>query len=272
MLPIRLFANALRQEMDRSYTHCVYLSARVVLERQLNKLVAATRNKASALFSTGAIHLDHLLRTYGHRPMTIVCDQQGGRGHYGSLLRLMFEEWSLEVLEEREGFADYRMFRPSGGDDHSVRIIFREKAEVGCMPVALASMLSKYLREALMRRFNAFWLRAAARSRADGGILQRRGEIPERHSGETAADGNRGRGINSLPLKPQSPPDSQVYCEATLTYRMRVSYSAVSSSFFSSSEIFPLVLASRIPSISIWCLAMSRLICGSDPRGARSPR
>ena len=38
-----------------------------------------------------------------------------------------------------------------------MRILFREKAEAQCMPVALASMLSKYLRESLMRRFNSFW-------------------------------------------------------------------------------------------------------------------
>ena len=31
------------------------------------------------------------------------------------------------------------------------------KAEAQCLPVAVASMLSKYLREMLMRRFNAFW-------------------------------------------------------------------------------------------------------------------
>ena len=37
----------------------------VVLERQLNRMIAATRNKASALFSTAAIHIDHLLRTFG---------------------------------------------------------------------------------------------------------------------------------------------------------------------------------------------------------------
>ncbi|MGH7177038.1 MAG: hypothetical protein ACREJC_06650, partial [Tepidisphaeraceae bacterium] len=37
------------------------------------------------------------------------------------------------------------------------RLAFCEKAEAQSMPVAIASMLSKYLREALMRRFNAFW-------------------------------------------------------------------------------------------------------------------
>ena len=39
-----------------------------------------------------------------------------------------------------------------------MRIFFREKAEADSLPVAVASMLSKYLREAMMRRFNAFWL------------------------------------------------------------------------------------------------------------------
>ena len=47
--------------------------ARVVLEGQLNRMMAATRNKASTLFSTGAIHLDHLDRkstrlNSSHRP------------------------------------------------------------------------------------------------------------------------------------------------------------------------------------------------------------
>jgi hypothetical protein len=152
-MPLRLFANALRNEMARTRTRCVYLAARVVLERRLNQLIRATRNKASVLSSTTAIHLDYLLRTFGHRPMTIFCDRHGGREHYGSLLRQMFEEWSLEVLRERDGHSEYWLTRAGNG----VRIIFREKAETQCLAVALASMLSKYLRETLMRRFNAFW-------------------------------------------------------------------------------------------------------------------
>ena len=38
-----------------------------------------------------------------------------------------------------------------------MRIIFTEKAEMQAMPVAIASMLCKYLRECLMHRFNRFW-------------------------------------------------------------------------------------------------------------------
>jgi hypothetical protein len=152
-LPIRLFANALKTEMDKAATRCCYLSARVVTERRLNDLIHATHNKGSALFSTSAIHLDQLLKKFGDKGLVIFCDRQGGRSHYGGLLRLMFEEWSLEIIEEKESRAEYRLLQ----HDNVVRILFCEKAEAQCLPVAVASMLSKYIREALMVRFNAFW-------------------------------------------------------------------------------------------------------------------
>jgi hypothetical protein len=151
--PIRLLANALRIEMNRQKTQCVHLAARVMLERQFNRQLAATRNKGSTLFSTAAIHMDHLIRTFGDQGLVIFCDRQGGREHYGALLRLMFDEWTLEIIEERDASSDYNLHR----GPHAVRILFREKAESQCLPVALASMLSKYLRESLMHRFNAFW-------------------------------------------------------------------------------------------------------------------
>ena len=151
--PVQIFANALRQEMDRTSTRCVHLRAQVVFERRFNQMLNATRNKGSTLFSVAATHLDHLLQTYGERGLVIVCDRQGGREHYGQLLRLMFPEWSLEIDCEKDGNSEYRLHRGS----HCVRLIFKEKAEADCLPVAVASMLSKYLREAMMRRFNAFW-------------------------------------------------------------------------------------------------------------------
>ena len=42
---IRGFANALRLEMMTQRTHCLYLGARMVLERELNRQIEATRNK-----------------------------------------------------------------------------------------------------------------------------------------------------------------------------------------------------------------------------------
>ena len=152
-VPVKLVAKALREHMESASVRCVRLAARVVLERQLNRMIEATRNKGSMLFSVSAIHLSDLLNEFGDQGLLIVCDRQGGREHYGQLLRLMFEDWALEVNREQDGYADYTLRR----GPHAVRLVFREKAEAQCMSVALASMLSKYLREALMRRFNAYW-------------------------------------------------------------------------------------------------------------------
>jgi hypothetical protein len=150
---VRIPANALAVEMRKTGIACVHYAARVLCEKQYNVMLSATRNKASTLFSISSIHLDHLLSVYGNDGLTIVCDRQGGRQHYGSLLRLMFGEWSMEVTLETEPLSEYRLRQGTS----EVRIIFREQGEQFALPTAAASMLSKYLREALMRRFNAFW-------------------------------------------------------------------------------------------------------------------
>ncbi len=63
----------------------------------------------SALFSFAAIHLDELIRKFADRGLVIVCDRQGGREHYGGLLRLMFEDWELSIESESEELSDYRL-------------------------------------------------------------------------------------------------------------------------------------------------------------------
>jgi hypothetical protein len=82
-LAIKILANALRQEMRKASVSCVHLSARVVLEGELNRMFNDTRNKGAALFSIAAIHLDHLLRAFGQRGLIIFCDRQGGASTTG---------------------------------------------------------------------------------------------------------------------------------------------------------------------------------------------
>lgn len=153
VLPIRLFAKSFKQEIIHSETHLAYLRGRVVLEEPLNKLFDATRNKANASFSFVAWHMDQLMRLFAGEGLVIVCDRQGGRCHYASVLQMMFEEWSLEITREEESYCEYRLTR--GGV--VVPVIFAEKAEAKAMPVALASMISKYLRESMMNRLNMWW-------------------------------------------------------------------------------------------------------------------
>jgi hypothetical protein len=149
----RISANFYHRESQLASVACVHYRAHVLLERQFNDMCGKTRNKASALFSLVVRHIDSLLNNFSNEPLHIVCDRQGGRSYYGNLLRLMFEEWSLEILSEAESCSEYRLTNGS----RAALITFCEKGESISLPTAAASMLAKYTREALMTRFNAFW-------------------------------------------------------------------------------------------------------------------
>lgn len=150
---LAIASNVARVELATARAGVVHLHAHVVPESRLNQMFAATRNKAATSFSFVARHLDALLTRFSDQDLVIVCDRQGGREHYGPLLRQMFEAWSLEVLAESPARSDYRLSQ----GDRSATLIFAEKAESLSISVALASMLAKYLREATMHRFNAYW-------------------------------------------------------------------------------------------------------------------
>lgn len=144
--------NAFGAGLDGAGVRIVHMAAKIVPEQRLNQLFAATRNKSSVLFSLSAMHIDALLRKFGNQNLILHCDRQGGREHYGRLLQMMFPDWALTVVKEEESCSHYEL-----GTDPKVQIIFREKAESQWLPVAAASMIAKYMREALMERFNAFW-------------------------------------------------------------------------------------------------------------------
>ena len=150
----QIATNALRFELSRAGVAIEHVAAKVVLERRLNAMFDQTRNKSAALFSLAAMHLDELIRMFSDQGLVVVCDRQGGREHYGALLRLMFDDWHLQIDHESEERSAYRLAR----GDRVVRILFTMEAERKCFSTAVASMLGKYLRELLMSGFNAFWL------------------------------------------------------------------------------------------------------------------
>lgn len=149
----RISSNAYQLECEKAQTSCVYYSAHVMPERQFNDMILRTRNKASTSFHWVASHIHTLLHRFSDQNLVIVCDRQGGRENYAPLLRLMFEDWSLQVVEETPPRSEYRLVN----GQRSARVLFCEKAETIALSVAAASMLAKYLREALMRRFNRYW-------------------------------------------------------------------------------------------------------------------
>jgi len=77
-----------------------------------------------------------------------ICDKHGGRNRYGELLSSVFGGQRVEHLEEGRPMSRYRM--------NEMEFRFQTKAEEH-FPVAVASMVSKYVREVAMLEFNAWW-------------------------------------------------------------------------------------------------------------------
>jgi len=89
----------------------------------------------------------------GAEPVSFVIDKHGGRNQYSALLQHALEESMVLAREETANRSHYEAV----GLKRNVTVTFTPRADSHNFCVALASMVSKYLREALMHEFNRFW-------------------------------------------------------------------------------------------------------------------
>jgi ribonuclease HII len=128
------------------------LVSRPVFPRQFNELLDRHESKGSALSNITLELIREVMEPLEGGPISVICDKHGGRDHYSQLLSEFFPDYLIEVHGENRLQSVYR-FGPAG---HRVEVRFSAKAEC-YLPVALASMASKYLRELAMRAFNEYW-------------------------------------------------------------------------------------------------------------------
>lgn len=88
-------------------------------------------------------------------PLHVVIDKHGGRNTYAALLQHALPEGIVVAREEGNARSVYDVL----GLPTELRITIQPRADGEHFCVALASMVSKYVRELLMGEFNAFWLR-----------------------------------------------------------------------------------------------------------------
>jgi ribonuclease HII len=118
-----------------------------------NQRVMATRNKAVVLFGCVTRLMQRVSHAVGPEPLRIWVDRQGGRTHYRRALMTAFAEAQLEIIEESQDRSSYRMSHAHG----PWMVRFVKNAETHHLPVALASIVSKYIRETMMTCFNSYW-------------------------------------------------------------------------------------------------------------------
>ena len=80
-------------------------------------------------------------------------DRQGGRERYGPALMTSFADYHLRIVEECESRSAYELVH----EPTRHRVEFVAGGEDLHLPIALASIYSKYLRELYMSAFNAWW-------------------------------------------------------------------------------------------------------------------
>ena len=126
------------------------IRCRVIQPAEFNAAVAAGLNKADIL-SRATLGLAAELRAMLPDEQAFIwCDRHGGRRSYAPLLTNHFETPLVRVLEEAAERSAYAL------PDRRCTVEFRVGGE-SRVPVALASLTAKYVRELAMLAFNAFW-------------------------------------------------------------------------------------------------------------------
>lgn len=139
---------------------------------EFNRRLSAGSNKASINLDAVARHVVAVRRTSrtadAEAVPRIVCDRQSGRSRYREWLQDCFPQASIRILGETDSVSRYRLDDPEGG----FVIGFETGSEARHLPIALASMTAKYLRELAMIRMNRFFASEVPGLRPTAGYVQ----------------------------------------------------------------------------------------------------
>ena len=140
----------LRRHLERCGVTLLGMACRILHPAEFNALLGEGLNKSDIL-SQVTLELAAALRAASaDEPAIIWCDRHGGRKHYGGLVSRHFEAPLVRAIEETATRSAYLVASPA------CRVEFCVGGE-SRVPVALASMTAKYVRELAMQSFNAFW-------------------------------------------------------------------------------------------------------------------
>ncbi len=135
-------------------SQCVtFLGARMIAisPNEFNGALESCGNKSLLLFDNCAKLISSLWEEYPQ--MEVKCDKQGGRNRYAELLLKAFKGYKIDILSESPIISSYQV----KNEAKRLKISFIQKAEDKHLPVALASMYSKYIRELFLKHFNQYW-------------------------------------------------------------------------------------------------------------------
>ncbi len=151
---IDIAVSMLRADLANQHIELLGLKSRCLEVAHYNRMVTAVDNKAKVLFTAVAELMQSATKDFAGDDLDIVVDRQGGRSHYQRQLQLMFGESQLRIIHEDQDRSSYEMKT----NNRKIRVHFVVGADSKFLPVSLASMACKYLREVLVENINNYFL------------------------------------------------------------------------------------------------------------------
>jgi ribonuclease HII len=146
-------AERLAATMNACGLVCRALRVRIITEDFFNQRVRQTRNKAAVLLESVLNLIHHAAQTCRADDLHVLVDRLGGRTEYRHVLMDALPDRTMHVLPAADGHHGYRL----AGARNDLHVWFCVNGDQKHLPIALASMTAKYVRELLMDCFNAYW-------------------------------------------------------------------------------------------------------------------
>ena len=149
---LRTLGAAFSDACQLAFVRLLNVQCRPMFPATFNRAVDTLGNKANLLSSQTLQIISKLLAETASDDVTIFCDKHGGRSRYLSLIEQHLTQQTVTTETESRAISRYH-WQQAG---RRISIQFSVKGE-SQLPVAFASMVSKYVREVFMHIWNEFW-------------------------------------------------------------------------------------------------------------------
>lgn len=151
---IQIASNVFKNDLDANNMELLEIKTCCLDVAYYNKLVTNIKNKANVLFTCTSQLIKNAWDNYADNDLQLIIDRQGGRVHYRETLQKIFPQMEMKILKESPANSSYELKDGS----RKMRLHFAVKADSKFLPVSLASMVSKYLRELMIENINSYFI------------------------------------------------------------------------------------------------------------------
>jgi ribonuclease HII len=154
---LAIASSGLEAALDRAGVKCLSVQCRMIDVARFNAIVNQSGSKGQTTLEAIGQYMRWAWETHasGTDAVSLVCDRLGGRERYAATIAglLNVDAECVGVIEERPERSRYLVQQ----GNRKLHVTFAVEGEKQHLPIALASMTAKWVRELAMARFNRYW-------------------------------------------------------------------------------------------------------------------